>query len=71
MDIHKAVKTALWQRRLTQTGLARLMQVSPGCVHQWVAGSGSMHISTITRIAEAIGMKTSELIALGEDADSK
>ena len=71
MDIHKAVKTALWQRRLTQTGLARLMQVSPGCVHQWVAGSGSMHISTITRIAEAIGMKTSELITLGEDADSK
>lgn len=71
MDIHKAVKTALWQRRLTQTGLARLMQVSPGCVHQWVAGTGSMHISTVTRIAEAIGMKTSELIALGEDADPK
>lgn len=65
-DIKKALRVALAQRDMNQRELAAKMKVTEGAAHHWVATDRSMTMKTINRIAKALKMKTSELVALGE-----
>lgn len=65
-DIKKALRVALAMRGMKRKELAATMGVSQAAVHHWISTDRSMTIETINRIAKGIGIKTSELIALGE-----
>lgn len=66
MNVGNSLKVALIKKGMSQTALAEQMGVHV----QWVnklANSQSASQATITTLAEALGMKASEFIALGED----
>lgn len=68
MNIGKSLKVALVKRDMTQTDLAKKMNVHL----QWVnklANSDSASQASIMGLAEALDMKVSEFIALGEDME--
>lgn len=66
MNVGNSLKVALVKKGMSQTALAEQMKVHV----QWVnklANSQSASQATIEGLAEALGMKASEFIALGED----
>ena len=65
-DIKKAIRVALAQRDMGQVDLARKLQVAQPTVNRWVSGEGDLQMATIEKIAEALDLKPSELMALGE-----
>lgn len=64
MNIKKAVKVALAQKGLAYSDLAKRMGVSTAYLYNL---SPNVTSKTMQSIAEALGMKASELVALGED----
>ena len=65
-DIKKALRIALAQRDMAQVDLAKKMGVAQPTVNRWVSGDGDLQMATIEKIAEALDLKPSELMALGE-----
>lgn len=66
MNVGKSLKIALVKQGISQTDLAKKM----GVHIQWVnklANNESASQATIVGLAEALDMKVSEFIALGED----
>lgn len=66
MNTGKAVKIALLKADKDQSWLARELGVTRQNV-SYICLSKSSNTSTLSDIAKIFGMKTSELIALGED----
>lgn len=66
MNTGKAIKVAMAMRSIQQKDLAVMIGVNDSTMSTMCRGS---HASTRTmeRIANVLGMKTSELVALGED----
>lgn len=57
-DIQQAIETALADRRMTQTELARLLGVSSARVSQILAGNGAnMTARTVARVAHVLGQR--------------
>lgn len=66
MNVGKSLKMALAKRGMNQTQLAKQMN----CTRVWVgrlANSQSASGPTIEQLANALDMKVSDFIALGED----
>lgn len=66
MNIGNSLKVALIKKGISQTQLAKQMGVHT----QWInklANSETASQSTIVSLAVALGMKTSEFVALGEE----
>lgn len=63
-DLHKAVKIATFKKGTTITAIAEKMSINRKTLYS--AMGGNARIGTIDKVAEALDMKTSELIALGE-----
>ncbi len=66
MNVGRSLKVALAKRDMSQTQLAKKMNVHV----QWVsklANSETASQATVTGLAEALDMKVSEFVALGED----
>ena len=61
-----ALETALTRKFMTQAALAHALDVPANSVSAWKRERSSPRLATINKIAEALGMKSSELIALGE-----
>lgn len=66
MDIRKGVMVALAQRGMKQKDLAGMVGMSQGSMSQ-LLGQSSCTLATLEKIATALDMKLSELVALGED----
>ena len=56
-------------RKLTQERLAELVGVSTEWISQVERGVGMPSLEMLARIAEPLGMRSSELVAATEDAD--
>lgn len=57
-DIQVAIETALDDRKMTQTDLARLLDVSPARVSQILGGNGAnLTARTVARVAHVIGLR--------------
>lgn len=66
MNVGRSLKVALAKRDMSQTELAKKMKVHV----QWVnklANTQAASQATVVGLAEALDMKVSEFIALGED----
>ena len=66
MNLGKAVKIALVMKGRTQTDLAKELGVTRVYMSR-VCCQENIGMSALTNIANALGMKVSELVALGED----
>lgn len=66
MDVGKSIKIALVQRRMTQVQLAEKVNRSTVWINKLAAGK-SADGKTISMLADALGMKVSEFVALGEE----
>lgn len=66
MNISKSITEALYIKRKSQTWLANEMGVSDAYVSAMCLGIKVPSLQKLLHIAKALGMKTSELIALGE-----
>ena len=66
MHLGNAVKIALVKKGRSQTDLAKSMGVTKVYVSR-LCNQESIGISSLEKIADALGMKVSELVALGED----
>lgn len=66
MDISKSVIEALHNKRKSQTWLAKQLQCSPSYVNAICVGDKMPSIQKLKQISDVIGIKASELIALGE-----
>lgn len=60
------IKNAIKNKGMTPTQLANAVGVKSQNYHHWVREGTDLRLSTVNRIAIALGMKTSELIKLGE-----
>jgi transcriptional regulator with XRE-family HTH domain len=57
-DIQAAIEAALDDRKLTQTDLARLLEVSPARVSQMLGGNGAnLTARTVARVAQVLGLR--------------
>lgn len=66
MNVGKSLKMALAKRDMNQTQLAEKLK----CTQVWInrlANSESASMATVTQLAEAMDMKVSDFIKLGED----
>lgn len=66
MNVGKSLKVALIKREMSQTELAKKMNVHV----QWIsklANSQSASQASIVGLSDALGMKVSEFVRLGED----
>lgn len=66
MNVGKSLKMALAKRGINQTQMAARLN----CTVVWVnriANSRSVSMSTVEGLCEALEMKVSEFLALGED----
>lgn len=66
MNVGMSIKIALAKRGMTQVQLATKVQRSTVWINK-LACSNSADGKTINMLAKALGMKSSEFIALGED----
>lgn len=67
LDISKAVQKALDSKGVSQYALANKVGWSSANVNHICRGRAGTNIRTLQVVAEALEMKLSELIALGED----
>ena len=65
MNITKSIKVALAQREQTQEWLANEVKMTAGALSALLTRN-SIKSSLLDRMAKALNMKASELIALGE-----
>lgn len=65
MNLGKALKIALVKKGIKQKELADKIDVSPQQISNWVS-TGRISNNNQDVICKALGMKLSELIALGE-----
>ena len=66
MNVGKSLKMALAKRDMNQTQLAEKLK----CTQVWInrlANSDSASMATVTQLSDALDMKVSEFVALGED----
>lgn len=63
-DIAKAVKIAAIQKNMSMNDIATKISITRGGLHQIITGNPTK--GNIDRIANALEMKPSELIAFGE-----
>jgi len=66
MNIRKAVRIAMATRDMHQKDVCEAAKISPSHLSCIVHGKRSAGIETLQRIADALEMKLSELIKLGE-----
>ena len=66
MNVSKSIRVALAMRELTQKQLAERLGMYESAVSQLVNRS-SITTDKLKQVADALGMKASELVALGED----
>lgn len=66
MNVSKSIRVALAMRELTQKQLAERLGMYESAVSQLVNRS-SITTDKLKQVADALGMKVSELVALGED----
>lgn len=68
VDIGKAIKKAIKQKGLTQLALAVKVGADGPYINGLCNNSRNLPtINTMIKVADGLGMKLSELIALGED----
>lgn len=67
MNISKSIRVALAMRELTQKQLAERLGMYESSVSQLVNRS-SITTDKLKQVADALDMRVSELVALGEDA---
>ena len=67
MNISKSIRVALAMRELTQKQLAERLGMYESAVSQLVNRS-SITTDKLKQVADALDMRVSELVALGEDA---
>lgn len=68
MNLKKSILIALIRAEKNQTWLAQRLGIDHQTVSRWCR-SGKMNTDNLNKVAEALGMKVSELIELGEDTD--
>lgn len=66
MNVSKAIRIALAMKEMNQKQLAERMGMYESAVSQLVNRS-SITTDKLKQVADALGMKVSELISLGED----
>ena len=66
MDTAFAVKEALYNKRKSQTWLAKKIGVTDAYISSVCLGQKTPNVQKLTHIARALEMKLSELVALGE-----
>ncbi len=66
LNLGKSIKVALAKAGMSQRQLADQMKLSVRFITK-LANSKTANLATVEKIAEALGMKASELIALGEE----
>lgn len=66
-DTAKALRVALAQRNMTRKDLAEAVGLSQNQVSRLATGIQTIQGDTLNNIAAAVGMKSSEFLALGED----
>lgn len=66
MNVSKSIRVALAMRELTQKQLAERLGMYESAVSQLVNRS-SITTDKLKQVADALDMKVSELVALGED----
>lgn len=66
MDIKKSIRVALATKAMNQVDLATALGMSPSAVSQMLSRE-SITSKNIEKIAAALGMKASELVAMGEN----
>ena len=66
VNVSKSIRVALAMRELTQKQLAERLGMYESAVSQLVNRS-SITTDKLKQVADALGMKVSELVALGED----
>lgn len=71
MDIGKSIKKALYDARMSQRELARRLKTDPAYVNRVANGKSHINTRTLGEIASTLGMKASELVALGEKESAK
>ena len=67
MNLKKAIRIAMATKEMEQKDIAAASGITPGHLSTVVNGKHSATIPTVQKIADALDMKLSELIALGED----
>lgn len=65
MDLLKSFDVALANRRMKKKDLAAQMGVTPSYITQ-VTTNGSLSVSKLQKLSEALGYKLSDFIKLGE-----
>lgn len=65
MDYAKAIKVALTMKGLTQADLAARLGIKQPTLNAYI-NKGAASTGRLTEIANALEMKVSELVALGE-----
>ncbi len=66
MNIKKAIKIAMATQDIEQKDLSASSGIAQGHLSNLINGKRSATLPTVQKIADALGMKMSELIALGE-----
>ena len=66
MDLGKSIKIALINKEMSQSELAERLQVSEQYISNLATGSRFPGRNQIERLADVLGYKVSEFIALGE-----
>ena len=67
-DFAKRLKTLREQRKLTQSRLAELLEISPRVYNRWEKGAATPHFDTIVRIADLLSVSLDELAGRTEAA---
>lgn len=67
-DIEKSVKIALAKAGWKQYQLAEAIRpaTTPQQVNRWISSGNGVRVENLEKMAKALGMKVSELVALGE-----
>jgi transcriptional regulator with XRE-family HTH domain len=68
MNLKKSILIALIRAEKNQTWLAQRLGIDHQTVSRWCR-SGKMNTENLCKVAEALDIKVSELIKLGEDTD--
>lgn len=64
-DFSHRLRTLRSARKLTQTRLAELLDISPRVYSRWETGGVTPHFDTIVRLAELLGVSLDELAGRG------
>lgn len=67
MDIQKSIRLAMAHRNMNQRQLAYAAGITPTFVSYILTGKYQPRLCSLERIAKAVEMSVSDLIALGEE----